>query len=213
MKNKKWILPTLLCLLPILGYLAFYDQLPDQIPMHFNAEGVADGYMSKSTAVYLPSLFMVGVQLVCVFALNTDPKRENYARQLKELSLWICPVLSIFMNGMILMISLGTEIHIELVTPVMVGLLFMVIGNYMPKVKQNYTMGIKIPWTLNSVENWNKTHRFAGFVFVLMGLWMIVATILKMNLMWAIAPALACTILPVIYSYLLYCKENGGKEE
>ena len=89
----------------------------------------------------------------------------------------------------------------------------MVIGNYMPKVKQNYTMGIKIPWTLNSVENWNKTHRFAGFVFVLMGLWMIVATILKMNLVLAIAPALACTILPVIYSYLLYCKENGGKEE
>ena len=213
MKNKKWILPTLLCLVPILGYLAFYNQLPDQIPMHFNVEGVADGFMPKSTATYLPSLFMVGVQLVCVFAMNTDPKRENYARQLKDLCLWICPVLSILLNGMILMISLGKEIRIELVTPLMIGVLFVVIGNYMPKVKQNYTMGIKIPWTLNSVDNWNKTHRFAGFVFVLMGLWMIVASILKLNFVLAVIPALACVILPVVYSYLLYCKENGGNEK
>ena len=212
MKNKKWILPTLLCLLPIVAYLALYDQLPDMIPSHFNAEGVVDGYMSKDTAVYLPSLLMAGVQLLCVFAMNTDPKRENYARQLKSLTLWICPVLSILLNAFIIMICLGVDIRMEMVTPLMIGVLFVIIGNYLPKVKQNYTMGIKIPWTLNSVENWNKTHRFAGFVFVLMGLWMIAASVLKLNMMWVMIPALTGTFMPMIYSYLLYRKGNGEEE-
>ena len=89
----------------------------------------------------------------------------------------------------------------------------MIIGNYMPKVKQNYTMGIKIPWTLNSEDNWNKTHRFAGFIFVLSGLWMIAASVLNLNAMWAVTPALVCVFFPVIYSYLLYRKESEGKEE
>ena len=89
----------------------------------------------------------------------------------------------------------------------------MIIGNYMPKVKQNYTMGIKIPWTLNSEDNWNKTHRFAGFIFVLSGLWMIAAAVLRLNDMWAVIPALVCAFFPIIYCYLLYRKESEGKEE
>ena len=213
MKNKKWILSIVLCLLPIAAYLALYDQLPDMIPSHFNAEGAVDGYMPKDTAVYLPSLLLAGVQLLCLFAMNTDPKRENYARQLKALVLWICPVISILMNAVIIMFCLGVDIHMETVAPVMVGVLFMIIGNYMPKVKQNYTMGIKIPWTLNSEDNWNKTHRFAGFIFVLSGLWMIVSAVLNLNDMWAVIPALVCVFFPVIYSYLLYRKESEGKEE
>ena len=213
MKNKKWILSIVLCLLPIAAYLALYDQLPDMIPSHFNAEGAVDGYMPKDTAVYLPSLLLASVQLLCLFAMNTDPKRENYARQLKELVLWICPVISILMNAVIIMFCLGVDIHVETVAPVMVGVLFMIIGNYLPKVKQNYTMGIKIPWTLNSEDNWNKTHRFAGFIFVLSGLWMIAAAVLRLNDMWAVIPALVCAFFPIIYSYLLYRKESEGKEE
>ncbi|MBR5289960.1 MAG: SdpI family protein, partial [Erysipelotrichaceae bacterium] len=60
---------------------------------------------------------------------------------------------------------------------------------------------------------WNKTHRFAGFVFVLMGLWMIVSAVFSLNVMWSITPALVCAFLPMVYSYLLYRKESGGKEE
>jgi uncharacterized membrane protein len=101
----------------------------------------------------------------------------------------------------------------DAIAPLLCGVLFVIIGNYMPKIKQNYTMGIKLPWTLNSVENWNKTHRFGGFVFVLMGLWMIISAVLRLHFILAILPALACTFLPVIYSYLLYRKESEGKEE
>lgn len=213
MKNKQWILPTLVCLLPILAYLAVYEQLPEMMPIHFNAEGVADGFMPKQTAVYLPCLLLAGVELLCFFAMKTDPKRENYAKQLKTLSIWICPILSIVMNGVILMICLDVPARIDAIVPLLCGTLFVIIGNYMPKIKQNYTMGIKLPWTLNSVENWNKTHRFGGFVFVLMGLWMIVSVVLRLHFTLAILPALACTFLPVIYSYLLYRKESEGKEE
>ena len=169
MKNKQWILPTLVCLLPILAYLVVYEQLPEMMPIHFNAEGIADGFMPKQTAVYLPCLLLAGVELLCFFAMKTDPKRENYAKQLKTLSIWICPILSVVMNGVILMICLDVPVRMDAIVPFACGGLFVIIGNYMPKIKQNYTMGIKLPWTLNSVENWNKTHRFGGFVFVLMG--------------------------------------------
>lgn len=208
MKNKQWILPVFLCLLPILFYLPFYNQLPEMMPTHFNAEGVADAFMPKTQAIVFPCLLLAAIEILCVFAMNTDPKRSNYPRQLLALSLWICPIISIVMNLIILLICLGKDVHIEVFVPVLCGILFIVIGNYLPKTRQNYTMGIKIPWTLNSEDNWRKTHRFGGFVFVLAGFWMIISSLLHFNALTILIPILAATFIPMIYSYMLYKKEN-----
>lgn len=212
MKNKQWILPTLICLLPILFYLPFYHQLPDMIPSHFNAAGQADAFMPKTIAIIFPSVLLAGVEVLGAFAMKTDPKNYNYPRQLLTLGLWICPILSVAMNLMVLLISLGKEVHIEVITPVMLGVLFIVMGNYLPKTKHNYTMGIKIPWTLNSEENWRKTHRFGGFVFVLMGFWLIISSFLNSHFLVILIPVAVCTFLPMIYSYLLYRKERGENQ-
>ena len=83
------------------------------------------------------------------------------------------------------------------------GMLLVITGNYLPKSKQNYTVGIKLPWTLNSQDNWNKTHRFAGYLWMAGGAFMILTAFLKVNLAIAIVPVIILiAAAPAIYSFL-----------
>ena len=86
---------------------------------------------------------------------------------------WILPVVSLFTNGIMYRTAFGKEFDLAVFVPALLGVMFIFIGNYLPKVKQNRTLGIKISWTLNNEENWNKTHRFGGKVWVVGGLIML----------------------------------------
>ena len=139
--------------------------------------------------------------------MRTDPKYENMNPVLRGLSLWIIPVVSIFASSTTLAAALGYNVRVEVFAPMLCGLLFVVVGNYLPKTRQSYTMGIKLPWTLNSEDNWNKTHRLAGFVWVIGGVITIVSAFLPVG-RWLFMAVLAGIILiPVAYSYLYYRKE------
>jgi uncharacterized membrane protein len=101
--------------------------------------------------------------------------------------------------------ALGKEVKMESVLPVILGLLFTIIGNYLPKCKQNYTIGIKVPWTLDNEENWNRTHRLAGRLWVVCGL--IILFTGFFSLTWILLPiALLMVLVPFVYSYMLYRK-------
>lgn len=87
----------------------------------------------------------------------------------------------------------------------MLGCMFLVIGNYMPKMKQNYSLGLKVPWTLNSEENWNRTHRLGGYVFMIGGVLVLVAGFMQM--FWLVFVVIVLTTaVPTVYSYSLYKK-------
>ena len=117
------------------------------------------------------------------------------------------PVVSVLCSAMTLGYALGYEVDIATVIPVFIGVVFLVIGNYLPKTKQSYTMGIKLPWTLNSEENWNRTHRLGGFLWVLGGAAFIVLSIFKWWNIYVFFAILAVMVLvPTVYSYLLYRK-------
>ena len=97
--------------------------------------------------------------------------------------------------------------HVGTVAPVFVGLLFLILGNYLPKIRQNRTMGIKLPWTLQSEENWTRTHRLSGFLWVLCGLVMIPLSLLRLWSGWLFGALLAVMVLiPAVYSYALHRK-------
>ena len=89
--------------------------------------------------------------------------------------------------------------------PIFLGLLFAIIGNYLPKCKQNYTIGIKIPWTLHSEENWNRTHRFAGRIWVAGGL-IIMLTGFYGSFVIFFSVTLLIALVPILYSFLLHRK-------
>ncbi len=100
---------------------------------------------------------------------------------------------------------MGRNVRVEVLIPMLIGLLFVAIGNYLPKCQQNYTIGIKIPWTLSSEENWNRTHRLAGWVMVIGGIVFMVAGFF--GVFWLVLPAAVTIVLvPIVYSYILHRK-------
>ncbi len=204
--NKKLlVLTTIVCLLPIVAGVILYPQLPDQIATHWGFDNEPDGWSGKAFAVFgLPGM-MAALNLILPLALAADPKNQNMSPVLLKICLWTMPVVSVLCSAMTLMYALGYEVNIVQFVPALIGVLFIVIGNYLPKTKQSYTMGIKLPWTLNSEENWNRTHRLGGFLWVLGGVAFIVLSIFKWwNLYVFFAILFVMVIVPSVYSYLLY---------
>ena len=205
-KNLKLLIITsVIILLPILAGVILWNQLPDPMPSHWNAAGEIDGWSSKPFAVFGMPFILVAAQWLCLLGTAADPKKKNHSDKIIHLVLWVIPVLSVVMHTFTYLIALGYDVRMEVVMPIFIGLIFVIIGNYMPKCKQNYTIGIKIPWTLNNEENWNKTHRFAGFIWVICGVAIMLTGFL--GSFWIFLPiALVMVIVPVVYSYLLHRK-------
>lgn len=202
---KTLIITSIIILLPVVAGIVLWDSLPEQIAIHWNIHGTADGYTGKAGAVFTLPLVILGTHLFCIFATNADPKKAS--GKVLQLVFWICPALSLLLAGITYTNALGVQLPVGILAPLILGILFLVIGNYLPKCKQNYTIGIKVPWALNDAENWNKTHRFAGILWVIGGLFMILTAFFN-----SIVPPLVILILitlaPVIYSYCLYRKQN-----
>ena len=205
--NKKLlIITTLVCLLPILAGLALYSRLPAELPTHFGMDGSPNGWSSRPAAVFGLPCLLAAFNLFMHFSLSADPKAANMDKTLVVFCLWLIPAVSLLTAGVTLGEGLGYRMHVEVAAPVLLGVVFLLVGNYLPKTKQCYTMGIKLPWTLNSEENWNRTHRLAGFLWVIAGLVMIAAALLHLLSAWIFVPLIAAVMFPGVYSYLLYRK-------
>ena len=206
MIKKHWktlLITSIITLLPIVAGLLLWNKLPEKLPTHWNAEGVVDGWSSKPFAIFgLPGI-MLAAQWLCALGTGADPKKANHPEKVLHLVLWIIPVLNNVLLAITYAVALGKQVRIDVILPVLIGLIFTVIGNYMPKCKQNYTIGIKIPWTLNSEENWNKTHRFAGILWVICGI-VIMLTGFFGGIWIFFGIALLMVLAPMLYSYILH---------
>ena len=205
-KNLKvLIITSLIILLPILAGVFLWNRLPEQMPSHWNVSGEIDGWSSKPFAVFGMPLIMLAFQWVCVLATGADPKNANHSEKVVHLVLWIIPVINIVLSVITYAAALGQKVRVEVVMPILIGLVLAIVGNYLPKCKQNYTIGIKIPWTLNSEENWNKTHRFAGWLWTISGL-VIMLTGFLGGFWIFFAVTLLMVLAPFVYSYILHKK-------
>ena len=206
-EKKRLILTTVICLMPIMAGLALYSRLPERVPIHFDFSGAPDGWSSRPAAVFGLPCLLAALNVFLYVCLNRDPKKANMSGALKAIGQWSLPILSVLCYGLTLTAALGYPSRIEIIVPLLTGILFLAVGNYLPKTKQSYTMGIRLPWTLQSEENWNRTHRLAGFLWVLCGLVMIPLSLLRLWNGWLIGALLAVMILiPTIYSYALHRK-------
>ena len=205
--KRTLILTSLVLLIPVIVGLLLWNKLPDPMPSHWDINGEVDGWSSKGFAVFFFPALLLAIHWLCVFASCADPKSKNYTPKMITLVLWICPVLSLVVNSMVYAAGLGCEISIEIVMPLLVGLMFVIVGNLLPKCRQSYTMGIKLPWTLNNEENWNKTHRFGGKVWVIGGV-IILATAFVGSFWILMGVLIVMVAAPTIYSYCLYRKQK-----
>ena len=206
-KNLKLIIiTTVISLLPMAIGLILWDKLPDTIATHFGLNGEADGWSSKATAVFVIPGFITALHLVCAFATSLDPKNKNINGKPFTMVLWITPALSVLVCTLTYLNALGYSISMNVIMPIFMSILFIIIGNYLPKCKPNYTIGIKVMWALNDEENWNKTHRFAGKLWVICG---IVTGVVSLFIPWFFFVTIGVMIFaPIVYSYLLYREKN-----
>ena len=205
-KNLKvLIITSIIILLPILAGVALWNQLPDSVPIHWNTAGEVDGWAPKAMAVLGLPAFLLAIHWLGIVATFSDPKKQNHPQKILPLVFWIVPVLSLVLMAVTYFSAMGQEIRVETIVYLSLGLLFVFIGNYLPKCKQNYTIGIKIPWTLHSEENWNRTHRLAGYIWVAGGFVRMIAGIF--GVAWIVlAGAIIMALVPVVYSFILYRK-------
>lgn len=206
-RNKRLFLVTsIIILLPILVGLSFWKELPGQMVTHWGADGQPDGWSSKAFAVFGLPLLILAFHIICTFATTTDPKNQSiFSGKILKLVFWICPAVSLFCGFVTYSEALGTSVPIDTLSHLFCGVMFIAVGNYLPKCPQNHTIGIKVPWTLNSTENWNRTHRFAGPIWVICGIAMI-ATSTFFPFVIFLPIILVMAFLPMVYSYWYYRK-------
>ena len=214
-KENKWriLLTTLVTLLPMLAGLMLWSRLPERMPIHWNAAGELDGWTGKAFAVFAIPGFMAAIHLFCVLCTSLDPKVKGQTKKVLGMVFWICPFMSVLVGAVVYATALGASFNVASVILAATGLLFVALGNYMPKCKRNYTIGIKVMWALEDEANWNATHRFAGKVWVVGGLLIILGSFFPLKSFFWIYLTLTVlmALLPVGYSYLYY--RRHGKAE
>lgn len=198
------IITTIVCLIPVIIGAILYPKLPDTIVTHWDASGNPNGWSSKMVGAIVFPGSLVLVNIIFPMLLKLDPKYNNMNEKIKYLLHWIIPVVSIFCSSSTLAVALGKDVKINLIGSLFMGMILVVIGNYLPKVTQSYTVGIRIPWTLNSEENWNKTHRMAGFLWVICGIIMMITGFLGIGGASIIVIVVITIFVPILYSYLLF---------
>ena len=207
-QNKyKMIISAIITLLPMIFGFIVWDRLPENIATSFGWNGEITGYSSKMFVVVGLPVMLTFVNLICIIATNADPRRKNINNKVFSVVIGIVPVCSLLCGICIYANALGYKISVESIMPVFVGILFFVLGFILPKCKQNYTIGIKLPWTLHDEENWNKTHKLAGKLWVYGGIVMTVAGLFNLTFIF-MTIIFALVIIPTVYSYLLYRKQK-----
>ncbi len=183
------------------------------MPSHFNISGEVNSYINKNIGAFLAPVIMIVIWIGMVYLPKVDPKRSHYAKFAKSYGLILNLLITFFfiIQLVIISVSLGVNVPVNTVIPFAVGLMFIVIGNYMPKSKSNFFYGIKTPWTLSSEISWRKTHRLGGILFVLSGIIIAISSLMFNG--YIIFPILVtCTIVSVLTSFFasyIFAKKAG----
>ena len=183
-----------------------WDRLPEQIATHFGLNGQPDGYSSRAFTVFGMPLVLLALHWLCLMLDGKDGK--IYSQKLRRVVLLIVPAVSLLVMVLCYGHALGLGFNVGRVVVPFVGVLLAVSGNYMPKVRRNYTVGIKAPWTLADEENWDKTHRFAAQVWVVGGILLAVLGLSGYTAWPTFALLMAIVFAPMAYSFVLYMRKR-----
>ena len=208
--NKKLLLLTsMVILFPMFWGLMIWSQLPNQISIHFNIADQADNFQPKPLVVFGLPLFLLLVHLFVIFMIGRDPKNSAMNEKMIRAIYWLTPIVSLSTSYLIYSKALGSTTNPSVFVSALLGLIFVIMGNYMPKLKVNHTVGIRLPWTLQSEDNWHKTHRLAGKLWVLGGLILLLETGLQFALSYVLMLViLTIVLIPILYSYQLSRKNR-----
>ncbi len=202
--KKLLILTSASILVPMLIGCLFWQQLPQTVATHFDFSNQVNGFSSRGFTVFGIPSFLLLLHWFCLFVTSKDPKSKNISLKMWHLVYWIIPLTSCLVMTAIYAQALGYAVNHVLMNGMFLGVLFIAIGNYMPKTRRNYTVGIRFPWTLDNDDNWIKTHRLAGKIWVIGGIIIFFNGFVQIAVTFVLVFTLIIMIVvPMIYSYWL----------
>lgn len=191
----------------------FFPILPERIASHWNEMGEVNGYMSKFWGTFLIPILMIVFLFIFLVVPRMDPKQKNIEEVRGAYDAFLVSLFIFFgvIQGFILAANLGSGISANRVFPVAIGFLLIVLGFIFEKLKQNWTIGIRTPWTLSSEVVWNKTHALGGKVFKIIGIIACLGAAFSQYAVWFfLSPIILGIIIIFVYSYRIYKKEQAA---
>lgn len=200
----------IIILLSIIIWLIFYAKLPAELPVHWHYSGAIDNYAAKLAVFIVTHAILIFLYLLYTFLPKLDPYSNNYRLFTKSyFSIFLALMVTFWLLSMlILYVGLGNVVNMSKAVPTIIGGLFIVLGIFLPQVRRNFFVGMRLPWTLKNEIVWNKTHHLSGKVFLISGIIIVLAAFLLENLIFpvTIGTVVLIVFLPAIYSYIIYRK-------
>lgn len=215
-KNLKTLIITgLISLLPFFVGLIVYPNMPEQIPIHYNIAGEVDNYGHKSFMLIMPFIILA-IQWAAVLEAYVRDKKSDIKDHETYIGVmsWMCAMTSLIMGVFMYCAAFKLTLIPQRLIPAIVGAIFVVLSNVMPKYKQNRWFGMRVKWTLNDKDNWMKTHRVAGKVGVICGLLIMMLSLLpnlELAYMLMTVLMLLTIFVPTVYSWN-FSKKKKSKE-
>ena len=213
MRIKLWPGVALLAAAALFG-VVLRDRLPATMATHWGADGQVNGWSPRGLALLLlPGIGLLTAGVLAV-APKLDPRYRNFPAHAGEYWLVgnaVLGLLALIHAGM-LAFALGWIAHLESVVGVGIGVLFMLMGNVLTRVRANWIFGVRTPWTLSSDRAWRQTHRLAGYGFVLAGFVTLVAALFVHRALFAVmvAAPLAASLVAVVWSYVAWSRDPAA---
>ena len=195
-------------LLQMLVGVLLWNRLPETMATHFDFHNEPNGWSSRTFAVFGMPLVLLGLHWMCILLSGLPGfAKPEASPKLQRLLLLVIPAVSLLVTVLVYGYALGAPFAIDRIVWVFVGVVFALVGNYLPKLRRSNTTGIRLPWTLADEEIWSRTHRFAAPVWVVCGLLMIVCGLIGSGPMIPVAAIIVVISLPVAYSLVINWKK------
>lgn len=205
------VVATLLVAIMAVAAAWLYPQLPAQAPSHWNLEGAVDGWAPKAWVVGVPLLAAIGLAVLIWLLPAISPRRFGIAPFRRVYDILMLTIMAVMVVVFVCtwFAGAGYQVDVGVVALVAVGVLLVVMGNFMGKLRKNFFVGIRTPWTLASDAVWERTHRMAGWLFMLAGVLLVVAALVRVPPGAIIAIVVVLALVPAVYSYIAYRRLEG----
>ena len=199
---KILIITSIACLLPIICGLIFYNELPESIAIHWGINNNPNGYFSKPAFVFGMPIMMLVLQVFGCIVSDLSDKNPEANKKAVTVYKWIIPIITVVLYIVTMAVSLGNDLDIRKIVMILLGILFIISGNYMPKVRSNYYMDSKIFWVKNRDEKLvNKAVKISAYGLIIFGILFILSILFKPVVSVAILVAMILFCL-IIYLYV-----------
>jgi uncharacterized membrane protein len=209
---RKWY-PWLLVGLAFGYSAAMYSRLPDQIPTRWDQAGGVTDYSARAWGVWLIPVVLLAIAIIVPRLPALDPRRENYEKFRPSFDLVVNAVMTMIalLHVAMLGVGAGWPIPMERITPLLMGGVFVVVGNVLPRARPNWLFGIRTPWTLSNDRVWERTHRLAGLLFVVAGVLLALSAVAlpSSTLPVTIVGLVVAAVVPAVYSYFTWRQETS----